>query len=63
MVIGSADVDSFHDHLNRKNSNISFTVENESNGALPFLDAEVKRQGTAQSEQRCTEKQCILITI
>ena len=44
VVIESDRVDSLHDHLNRQNADISFTVERENDGVLPFLDVMIKRQ-------------------
>ena len=36
----------FHSHLNNQNQDIQFTMEEESEGELPFLDTLVKRDGS-----------------
>ncbi len=36
--------DCFHDHLNSINPSIQFTMENESDGQLPFLDILLSRE-------------------
>ena len=43
-VIGKDHVDALHEHLNRHTAGVSFTVEKERDGVLPFLDVEVRRQ-------------------
>ena len=44
VIIGKEHVDALHEHLNIQASGVSFTVERETNGMLPFLDVEVRRQ-------------------
>ena len=43
-VIRKDHVDALHEHLNRHTAGVSFTVEKERDGVLPFLDVEVRRQ-------------------
>ena len=43
VLVKQQQVDAVHDHLNRQASGVSFTVEKERDGVLPFLDIEVKR--------------------
>ena len=42
VVINSANVDSFFDHINSIDSNIKFTIERANNNQIPFLDVCVK---------------------
>ena len=44
VIIKREHVDALHEHLNAQALGVSFTVEIESNGKLPFLDVEVRRQ-------------------
>ena len=37
------EIDDFHEHLNRQNTDIQFTKEFEDNGQIPFLDCLVTR--------------------
>ena len=37
------EIDTFHEHLNRRNPHIQFTKEIEENGKIPFLDCLVSR--------------------
>ena len=43
VVVKREQVDALHEHLNEQVSGVSFTVEKEQGGVLPFLDVEVKR--------------------
>ena len=36
----------FHEHLSRQHPAIQFTIEEESDGKIPFLDVLVEKQGT-----------------
>ena len=42
-AIHKDEIDDFHDHVNKQNTNIQFTKEIEENGKLPFLDCLVSR--------------------
>ena len=37
------EIDEFHEHLNKKNASIQFTMEIDKNGKIPFLDCLVPR--------------------
>ena len=39
-------LEEFHQHLNRQNPSIQFTVEREAEGKIAFLDVQLKREGT-----------------
>ena len=55
-------------HINSKNKNIQFTMKNEENGLLPFLDLLISREGNrlghkvyrkqTRSEERRVGKEC-----
>ena len=45
-ILQTDDIDAFHGHLNRQNSDIQFTRELEDNGEIPFLDCLVNRDDT-----------------
>ena len=42
-AIHKDEIDDFHDHLNKQNTDIQFTKEIEESGKLPFLDCLVSR--------------------
>ena len=44
VIFRKEHVDDLHGHLSSHTAGVSFTVEKESNGILPFLDVEVRRQ-------------------
>ena len=37
-ALHKAEIDDFHEHLNKQNAHIQFTMEIEDNGQIPFLD-------------------------
>ena len=43
VVIKKEHVGALHSHLNRQFTGVSFTVEEETDRSLPFLDVEVRR--------------------
>ena len=45
-ILQTDDIDVFHGHLNRQNSDIQFTRELEANGKIPFLECLVSRDDT-----------------
>jgi hypothetical protein len=46
----------FHQHLNNQNASITFTVEKEVEGVIPFLDALVKRMSYQKTETEVYRK-------
>ena len=44
VIVSEDRVGDLQEHLNQQAAGVSFTVERENNGVLPFLDVEVRRQ-------------------
>ena len=42
---GDDELERFHQHLNQQNQSIKFTIEEEKENQLPFLDVQVRRDG------------------